>query len=146
MHIPAAIFLMLMCAAASAYARPPAVRLVFFTADWCPNCRVLDPELKLAAARVSDVARVDVDVSSPARRAQSRDIAAANDVLPQHDNWIGRTGFAAVVDVASQRTLGCITAAYSAPEIERALRLAVWNASHRGHRIERRVPLSDCPD
>jgi thiol-disulfide isomerase/thioredoxin len=112
MRIPAAIFLMLMCAAASAYAQPPAVRLVFFTADWCPNCRVLEPELKVASARVSGVARIDMDVSNPVRRAQSRDIAAANGVLAQHDVWIGRTGFAAVIDAASHRTIGCVTAAW----------------------------------
>ncbi|MDZ4777022.1 MAG: thioredoxin domain-containing protein [Alphaproteobacteria bacterium] len=136
----------LLAFATPARAQTPVVQVVFMTAEWCPNCAALRPELDRAITRVEGAARIDMDVTNSARRAQSREIAAANNVLAQHDAWIGRTGFAAIVDAATHRTLGCVTAAWSAPEIEGALRTAVWNARHRGDRNERRVPLSDCPD
>ncbi len=142
-------FLLALALAAPAHAqtspRAPAVQVVFMTADWCPNCGALRPELDKAIARVEGAARVDMDVTNAARRVQSRTVAADNNVLAQHDAWIGRTGFAAIVDTATHRILGCVTASYGAPEIERALRRAVWNAGNRDQRSERLISLSDCP-
>lgn len=131
--------------ATPAQADAPLVKVVFMTADWCPNCEVLRPELAAAISRVEGVQRIDMDVTTPTRRAQSAEIAAANDVVAQHDKWVGRTGFAAVVDVASHRTLGCVTASYQAPEIEGALRRAVSNARNRARRPDQPIRLSDCP-
>lgn len=141
-----ALALAAICALATpAMAQPPVVQVVFMTADWCPNCEALRPELATAISRVEGVSRVDMDVTTPARRAQSRDIATASGLAPQHDAWIGRTGFAAIVEASTHRTLGCVTSSYKAPEIEGALRRAVWNARHRGDRAERPVRLSACP-
>lgn len=129
--------------ATPAQAQAPLVQVVFMTADWCPNCEVLRPELAAAVSRVEGAVRIDMDVTTPARRAQSRDIAIANGLAPQHDAWIGRTGFAAIVDASTHRTLGCVTSSYRAPEIEGALRRAVRNARDRA--AERPVRLSACP-
>lgn len=135
----------LLALATPAQAETPLVKVVFMTADWCPNCEVLRPELAAAIARVEGVQRIDIDVTTPTRRAQSAEIAVANDVVAQHDMWIGRTGFAAIVDVTTRRTLGCVTSSYQAPEIEGALRRAVSNARNRARRPDRPVRLSDCP-
>lgn len=137
-----AMFTMASSAHAQMQVRPPAVRVVFMTADWCPNCAALRPELDMAISRVEDAVRIDMDVTTPARRAKSRDAAIANNILAQHDAWIGRTGFAAVVDASTHRTLGCVTATWKAPEIEGALRRAVAKARSRANRPLR---LSDCP-
>lgn len=127
-----------------AFAEAPKVQVVFMTADWCPNCAALAPQLATAITRVEGVARVDVDTTDARRRAASAERARAHDVTPIYDAYAGRTGFAAVVDRASGRTLGCITGAYAAPEIEGALRRAVWNAAHP-QRPPRELRLSACP-
>lgn len=138
-------FAALLALATPASAQTPLVQVIFMTADWCPNCEVLRPELATAISRVEGAVRIDMDVTTPARRAQSAEIAVANKLVPQHDAWIGRTGFAAIVDAATHQTLGCVTSSYKAPEIEGALRTAVWNARHRSGRAARPVRLSDCP-
>lgn len=129
--------------ATPAQAQTPLVQVVFMTADWCANCEVLRPELTAAISRVEGVRRIDMDATTPARRMQSADAAVANNVVAQHDAWIGRTGFAAIVDAKTHRTLGCVTASWKAPEIEGALRRATSNARGSAHRSPLR--LSDCP-
>jgi thiol-disulfide isomerase/thioredoxin len=138
-------FAALLAVAVPAFAEAPVVQVVFVTADWCPNCAALRPELATAISRVEGVARVDIDVTNAARRAHSRETAIANGLLAQHDAWVGRTGFAALVDPETHRTLGCVTSSYKAPEIEGALRRAVSNARNRGPGAERPLRLSACP-
>lgn len=143
--IRALAFAALLAFSTPAHAEKPLVQVVFMTADWCPNCQALRPELDAAIARVEGVIRIDMDVTTTARRAQSLEIAAANGVLSQHDAWIGRTGFAAIVETSSRRTLGCVTSSWRAPEIEGALRAAVRDARSSPHGVRSTARLSACP-
>jgi hypothetical protein len=140
--IRALAFSVLLAFSLPAHAQNPLVRVVFMTADWCPNCQALRPELDAAISRVEGAARIDMDVTTAARRARSAETAIANGVVAQHDLWIGKTGFAAIVDATTRQTLGCVTASWKAPEIEGALRRAVSNARNHASQSPR---LSTCP-
>jgi thiol-disulfide isomerase/thioredoxin len=128
--------LLMLCGPQAAHAQPPAVKIVFFTAGWCPNCQVLGPEITTAVGRVSGVEQVDIDATSTDRLRDSRVRAAAQGVTRLYDAYAGRTGFAAIVAADTGEPMVCITSAYAAPEIEAALRRAVA-------RVRARAPLAE---
>ncbi|KAF0182476.1 MAG: hypothetical protein IV086_07510 [Hyphomonadaceae bacterium] len=138
-----AALLALLCAAPSTAAQTPAVRLVFFTADWCPNCQVLEPALASALSRVEGVARLDIDVTNALRREESRVQARAANVTRLYDAYAGRTGFAVIARADTGETIGCVTSVYSAAEIEAALRSAV--RSVRSPAVSTRRIAGACP-
>ena len=43
----------------------PSVKIINFTADWCPNCQILNPRLEEAMESFEDgsIERVDLDVT-----------------------------------------------------------------------------------
>lgn len=49
----------------------PSVKIVNFTADWCPNCQILNPRLDEAIERFEDgqVKRIDLDLTDASRRS-----------------------------------------------------------------------------
>lgn len=124
-----------LCAPVAAADQALSVKLVFFTADWCPNCRVLEPELMRAVGRVTGVERIDVDITNAGRRRESQARADEGGVRRLYDAYVGKTGFAAIAAADTGETIACVTSAYAAPEIEAALRRAVA-------RIRTRPPLA----
>ena len=51
----------------------PVVKIINFTADWCPNCQILNPRIDEALEAFDDgsVARVDLDVTRIRRNSPS---------------------------------------------------------------------------
>ncbi len=134
--IAAAMFAL---SAQAACAQTPTVRLVFFTADWCPNCRVLEPELARAVSRVSGAERVDVDATDARSQAESAARAERLGLARLYADYAGKTGFAAIVAADTLEPIACITASFAAPEIEAELRRAIT-------RVRTRPPLSRATD
>lgn len=140
-----ATLLFLCCAAVGAHAQQTPVKLVFFTADWCANCRVLEPELARAVSRVSGVERVDFDITTRARHTESIARAQQHGLARLHAAYAGRTGFAAIIAADTGETIACVTSAYASGEIEAALRRAITRV--RSHALQARSAgvASSCP-
>lgn len=97
--------------ASSANAGPkPDVLVVKFRADDCANCGVMENQLASAMSMVNStkVKQVTIDTSTPILWEKSAHEAFDHNVVPIFNKWVGLTGFAAVVDARSGKTIGCV--------------------------------------
>ena len=100
-------------AAANVYSKPD-MYVVMFRADWCGPCRIVEPRLHKALQNLSDpkIEYVTIDISNPALSEASAHRAFDREIVPQYNNWLGVTGFAAIIDGDTKRTLGCVNMMY----------------------------------
>ena len=136
-------------------AADPAVKIVNFSANWCPLCRVLDPRLADATDRFRDrgVTLVEVDMTNSFRSdddAQKALIARLQALTAAHDagylwDWYGgHAGIAVIIAADNGEPLSCITTALSTSQIEARLQESLVLATRvkPGHR---RPNGTDCP-
>jgi len=136
-------------------AADPAVKIINFSANWCPLCRVLDPRLADAADRFKDrgVILVEVDMTGLTRSdddAQKALIAQLQALTEAHDtgylwDWYGgHAGVAVIIAADNGEPLSCITTALSTSQIEDRLQESLILATKvkPGHR---RPNGTDCP-
>ena len=114
----------------------PIVKVVNFTADWCPNCRILNPRLDeaISAFDGDDIVRVDLDVTEIRRGSTGLERAAVETKLLQkadkHQaaylwNWYGGiTGIAVAIAADTGEPIACFMRPMSAKDIEKRLNLA----------------------
>ena len=90
------------------------VYVVKFRADDCQTCAVMESQLSSAMAMVSSakVEEITMDSTNALKWEVSAHTAFDNNVVPQFNKWIGKTGFAAIIDAKTQRTLGCVTSSH----------------------------------
>ncbi|MEQ8300230.1 MAG: thioredoxin domain-containing protein [Hyphomonas sp.] len=133
----------------------PAVKVVNFSAKWCPLCRVLDPRIEEAVQNFSHrgVILVELDqthisgVSEQNRMALTAQLQA---ILEFHDaaylwDWYGgHAGIAVIIAADNGEPLACITTALSRLEIEDRLQESLILAN-RVRAGQRRPNGSDCP-
>lgn len=118
----------------SAYqsASKPEIYVVMFRADWCAPCKVVEPRLEQALAGLHDPAieYVNIDISGGHGEWNSHAVFDRQ-IVPQYNMWLGITGFAAVIDADTKRTLGCVNMNYNAEamkiHIRNLKRLALEN-------------------
>lgn len=134
----------------------PVVKIINFTADWCPNCRILNPRLDSAidAFEPGSIERVDLDVtkirrnSSAIERAQVETEArllAAEHKAAYLWNWYGGiTGIAVAISADTGEALYCFMRPMSAEKIEGQLKLAKILAEN-GTPGARMPEGPDCP-
>lgn len=120
----------------------PSVKIINFTADWCPNCQILNPRIAEAMEAFEDgsVARVDLDVtrirrnSTPIERAEVQtellQLAEAHQVAYLWDWYGGVTGIAVAVAADNGEPLTCFMRPMTAKAIKGQLRLAKMLAEH----------------
>ena len=128
------IFLYLACAASAV--GEPLVKVVNFTADWCPNCQILNPRLDeaISAFPGEEIIRVDLDVTEIRRGSSALEKAAVETRLLQKAdthkvaylwNWYGGiTGLAVAVAADTGEPIGCFMRPMSADDIAKRLNLA----------------------
>jgi thiol-disulfide isomerase/thioredoxin len=94
----------------------PAMYVVMFRADWCAPCKVVEPNLIQARDMLRDpsVEYLTFDITDPARSEISAHHAFDRELVPQYNSWMGVTGFAAIIDGDTKRTLGCVNMLYDA--------------------------------
>ncbi len=91
--------------------------VVMFRADWCAPCKIVEPNLRQAMTMLSDpkIEYVNIDISNPTVSEFSAHKAFDYNIVPQYNSWLGITGFAAIIDADTKRTLGCVNMTYDAP-------------------------------
>ena len=147
----------LICLLAPVANAEPAIRIVDFTASWCPNCKILDPRLAEAVDRFdsADVEIVTLDLTQTARRytpqqranAQAEAIATAQAVKAGYVwDWYGpTTGLAVVIAADTGEPITCFTPRQSTEQIAGEIRLARLMAIHAPPGQRQQGELA-CPD
>jgi len=131
------------------------VKVINFTADWCPNCEVLNPRLDEAISRFEpgEIALVNLDVTASKsdvpeeRQAAFRAATAraeAHGVAYLWDWYGGLTGLAVFVSGDNGEPLSCANRSLSTDEIERRMREALV-LSLRAPAGARKPNGPDCP-
>jgi len=97
----------------------PELYVVMFKADWCAPCRIVEPSLSQALNTLRDpsIEYVTIDISSPSHSEISAHHAFDRNIVAQYNSWLGVTGFAAIIDATTKRTLGCVNLKYSAQDM-----------------------------
>ena len=86
------------------------VTIVKFQSNDCATCSIVDNQLNsaMAMAATDRVEAITIDSSNGLKWEVSAHTAFDKNVVPQFNKWVGLTGFAAIVDTKTQRTLGCV--------------------------------------
>ena len=98
---------------AHAYGPTPDVYVVMFTADWCAPCRIVEPRLNQALLTLNDpgIEYVSIDISKGNGDLNAHAVFDRG-LVSQYNTWLGVTGFAAIVDGDTKKTLGCVNLTY----------------------------------
>ena len=134
----------------------PSVKIINFTADWCPNCQILNPRLEEAmeSFEAGSIERVDLDVtrirpsSSAVERGELQTelllLADQHQVAYLWDWYGGVTGIAVAVAADNGEPLTCFMRPMTAKAIKGQLKLAKM-LSENGTPGERKPDGPDCP-
>ena len=109
------------------------VRILYFTADWCPNCQLIEPRLEEALETLGSAAvrRIDIDVTAMQtadQMAQANVYADAIRTLQASkaeylwDYYGGYTGVAVLVAADTGEPLSCFTSALDVDTMLKRLR------------------------
>ncbi|MGB6230425.1 MAG: thioredoxin domain-containing protein [Litorimonas sp.] len=101
----------------------PDVYVVMFRADWCAPCKVVEPRLASALQSLQDPAIefVNIDISG-GHGDWNANAVFDRGIVAQYNRWLGVTGFAAVIDGDTKRTLGCVNMEYDAASMATHIR------------------------
>ncbi|MCR9270562.1 MAG: thioredoxin domain-containing protein [Hyphomonadaceae bacterium] len=134
----------------------PVLKVINFTADWCPNCQILNPRLDRAidAFEAGSIERVDLDVTAIRRNSSRIERAAVEtDALMlagEHKaaylwDWYGGiTGIAVAIAADTGEPITCFMRPMKKADIEDRLRLAKILAE-RAKPGNRKPEGPDCP-
>ena len=133
----------------------PTVKVVNFTANWCPLCRILDPRLHDAVERFEDRGAILVnldqthltqrdDVAQKPLLERLQQLTASHDVAYLWDWFGGHAGIAVIVAADNGEPLTCITSALATDQIADLLQESVILAT-RVSAGARRPKGTNCP-
>jgi len=97
----------------------PDMYVVVFRADWCGPCKIVEPNLQAAMTTLRDpgLEVIVFDITTPASSERSAYQALDRNIVDHYNQWYGTTGFVALVDADTKRTLGCVNMMYSAQDM-----------------------------
>ena len=104
----------------------PLLYVVNFTADWCPNCKVLDPALDKALASLGipqdgdtrlataseapvPITHVELDLTNPARNQEAFEKVNGTVLGGVYGDYIGLTGLVVLIAADSGEKINCAT-------------------------------------
>lgn len=142
---------------AQADAAPVKVQVINFTAEWCPVCKVFDPNLEQALHELQSSSfewrTVDMTLTKTGTRDQKNRLwidffnnMKAADLMVVHKGYNGYpyTGYAVVIAADTKEPLVCMAGAMSRQDIKNQLTAALTRVSTRP--AGKRVPQgADCP-
>ena len=110
-----------------AWAGNPSVIALQFHADFCPACKVLDPNLTEAKGTLAEesVLFVKLDHTSKASRHQAKLLAESLELDKIYAKEAKKSGFVLLVDTETGNVIERITRNHSAQDIERAITKAI---------------------
>lgn len=116
-----------------------------FRADDCSTCGMIEAQVDTALAMVGtdSVKEITVDVSNAALWEKGAHESFDADVVPVFNKYVGLTGFAAVVDARTQRTIGCVNENYDASQVAALIKKAAGMA--QTSQASTRVESFQCP-
>ena len=99
--------------AAQAMLPTPDVYVVMFSADWCAPCRIVEPRLNEVLSNLRDpgIEYINIDISAGNGDLNAHTVFDRG-LVSQYNSWLGITGFAAIVDGDTKRTMGCVNLTY----------------------------------
>lgn len=138
-----------------AAAADPSVKIINFTADWCPNCRILNPRLDEALEQFSaeEAVRVDIDMTGLRGEGETAKWALVEELKAQtleHQvrylwDWYGGfTGIAIIVASDNGEPLSCFNRGLTRTEIAGRIRESV-NLARLAPPGGRRPEGPNCP-
>ncbi|MEM1194286.1 MAG: thioredoxin domain-containing protein [Pseudomonadota bacterium] len=109
----------------------PVIYVVNFTADWCPNCKILDPALATALMQVDGMPMqaVTLDLTNADTANAAFDRVNGTVLAGVYGDYIGLTGLAVMVAADSGEKLGCATRVMDVGGIAATIRGAVETAT-----------------
>ena len=89
----------------------PKLLALLFRADWCPDCKVLEPQYKPLQNRFDKehVLFASFDFTNDETTKEARNLATRLGVEPIYDQFRGITGIALLVDPSTNAIVGEIT-------------------------------------
>ena len=99
---------------AQTYLTPtPDIYVVMFHASWCGPCKVVNPALDRALQNLNDprIEYLRIDISSGSGDYNGHAVFDRG-IVRQYNMWLGVTGFAAIIDGDTKRTMGCVNLTY----------------------------------
>ncbi len=137
-------------------AAEPTLKIINFTADWCPNCQILNPEIQTALTEfpTGEIALIPLDLTKAGRHATAEEKAnawyAAIQTADRHQagylwDWYGGiTGLATIISADNGEPIACFNRLLDADAIEGRLREALIISRRRPP--GRRMPGgAECP-
>jgi thiol-disulfide isomerase/thioredoxin len=109
---------------ANAYsAATPDVYVVMFRADYCAPCKVVEPALYTALNTLADprIEYVHIDIGAGNGEKNAHTVFDRG-IVQQYNSWLGVTGFAAIIDGDTKKTLGCVNLTYDAQSMAMHIR------------------------
>lgn len=126
-------------AAAPAQTSTPLVKAVYFHADWCPNCRILDPIYAKAKAQAANrpVQFIRLDFTNNQTWDASMQTALDADIVETYNAYAPSTGFVILAAADTGERITCLhrlqTAAVMLADMQRAVKQVQQQPpGHRG--------------
>ncbi len=94
--------------------------LVNLTAEWCPNCKILDPRLEDAMTRFDDgsVQQVELDFTTQDTMGEAFNRVNGTMTAGVYADYAGLTGLGVLVSADSGETIECLNRTMTADVIE----------------------------
>lgn len=134
----------------------PVLKIINFTAEWCPNCQILNPALHNALLEFPEgqIEVIDLDMTFAGRGASDEQkwavyadairLADSHKAVHLWERYAGVTGIAAIIAADTGETIGCMTRALSSDMIAYGLRESLIITERRAPG-ERMPDGPDCP-
>ncbi len=130
----------------------PAMKVLNYTAEWCPKCQILNPRLSEALESFTEtsVRRVDLNMTYARGERRSAIMAGIESKTLAHQagylwEWYGgATGLAAVIASDDGELLTCLLPGNSVQEMQARLTQALILAEN-GTPGDRMLDAADCP-
>ena len=124
----------------------PDVYVVMFSADWCAPCRIVEPRLNQALLNLRDpgIEYVNINISRGNGDLNAHTVFDKG-LVKQYNTWLGVTGFAAIVDGDTKRTLGCVNLTYDEQSMTQHIRNLKTLAQANGTSFDLTCPEPNNP-
>jgi thiol-disulfide isomerase/thioredoxin len=122
----------------------PDVYVVMFRADYCAPCKIVEPALNQALTRMADprIEYVHIDIGSGNGEYNANTVFDRG-IVTQYNQWLGVTGFAAIIDGDTKQTLGCVNMTYNAEAITAHIRALQGQAQRNQQAFDLTCPQSN---